>query len=182
MTAVARLAIATLLLAWSGALAQQSASFELSEHVFNAGGRPVGGQVAASASFQVTLDALGDAVSPGLLASGAFQLGGGFVTIYPPPGEVVLLQFTDAETLVWTPEPSTGDYNLYRGPLDTLSDLTYGSCEASNVDGTTTTDADPVPIGDGYFYLVTAENLIDEEGTKGYSSTGMERPNPAPCP
>jgi hypothetical protein len=180
--AAVRLAIAAILLPWSMTAAQQSASFDLSEHVFNAGGRPAGGQVATSAAFQVTLDAIGDAVTPGSLAGGAFQLGGGFVTVYPPPGEVEVLQFTDHETLVWTPEASTGDYNLYRGSLGTLADLTYGGCEASNIEDATTTDADAVPPGDGFFYLVTAENLIDEEGTKGYSSAAVEHPNPEPCP
>ena len=112
--------LAVILLPSSWALAQQSASFELSEHVFNNGGRPAGGQVAASTSFRITLDAVGDSVTPAHLVGGDIDLGGGFVTVYPPPGEVVELLFTSHDTLVWTPEPSTGVYNLYRGLLTSL--------------------------------------------------------------
>ena len=42
--------------------------------------------------------------------------------------------------------------------------------------------AAPVPAGNGYFYLVTARNRLWEEGTKGSSSAGAQRANPAPCP
>jgi hypothetical protein len=37
-------------------------------------------------------------------------------------------------------------------------------------------------IGTAFFYFVTAENLLDEEGTKGLDSLGHERPNSSPCP
>ena len=60
--------------------------------------------------------------------------------------------------------------------------MTYGNCEQSQIEGTTTDDADPVPQGQGHFYLVTAENLIAEEGIKGHSSALVEHANPAPCP
>jgi len=162
--------------------AQQSASFQLQEHVFNAGGRPADGTVAASASFQITLDAIGDSVSPGLLAGGAFQVGGGFVTVYPPPGEVDQLWFTDHETLVWTPDPAAFTYNLYRGAMTAVDDLAYGDCLDTDVAGTTMTDDDPLTPGQGFFYLVTAANKIAEEGTKGYDSSVVERANDTPCP
>ena len=41
---------------------------------------------------------------------------------------------------------------------------------------------DPVVAGACLFYLVTARNRLGEEGTKGYRSPGIERPNDAPCP
>lgn len=47
---------------------------------------------------------------------------------------------------------------------------------------TRSTDANPVSVGEGFCYLITAENLIAEEGTNGYSGSGAERGNPAPCP
>lgn len=171
-----------LLMGVGSVAAQESASFRLNEHAFNAGGRPEGGVTAASANFRITLDALGDSVRTGVLAGGDFQLGGGFVTAYPPPGEVELLQFTDGETLVWTPEPSVGTYHLYRGAVGDIEGLTYGDCLESQIAGTTTTDAEPPPSEQGFFYLVTAANLIAEEGTKGHASSGDERANPAPCP
>jgi hypothetical protein len=170
------------LLASSGlALAQQSASFRLAEHTLNAGGRPAGGTVVVSASHSITLDAVGDAVTPGRLAGASFQLGGGFVSPYPPPGEVAGLRFTSATTLAWAPEPTAGTYNFYRGALASLGGLGYGACRTSAVAGTTTADPDVAPAGNGYFYLVTAANLLAEEGTKGFGSAG-ERPNPSPCP
>jgi hypothetical protein len=46
----------------------------------------------------------------------------------------------------------------------------------------TTTDPDVPSVTTGYFYLVTADNRLDEEGTKGFRSNGTERGNPAPCP
>ena len=172
-----------LALAWSGAaLAQQSASYTMSEHVFNNGGRPVGGAVAGSASHRITLDALGDTFGPGLLAGNTHQIGGGFATAYLPPGEVQGVRFSDKVTLLWNPEPSTGAYNLYRGTLPSLSGLAYGGCRAAEVANATTTDPDPAVQGEGFFYLVTAENLLEEEGIKGYRSSGALRGNAAPCP
>lgn len=175
-------ALALFVLVSGTVLAQQSASFRNSEHVLNAGGRPVGGSGAASGSHRITLDAIGDSVTPGLLAGSTFVIGGGFVTPYPPPGEVHGLRFSDDVTLFWSVEPTTGVYNLYRGALASLSGLAYGSCRVAEVVGTSTIDADAPAKGQGSFYLVTAENLIAEEGTKGWASSGNERPNPAPCP
>ena len=54
-------ALAFLMLFLGGAvLAQESASFKLKEHTFNTGGNPQDGIMLTSASFQVTLSALGD--------------------------------------------------------------------------------------------------------------------------
>jgi hypothetical protein len=163
-------------------LGQTSASFELSEHVFNAGGHPEDGTVMNSASFQVTLDAIGDAVVGTGAASASFQIGSGWVGGYPPPGECSGLRFTDAVTLVWDPEGYVGVYNLYRDVLSALTGLGYGQCEQWDLATATAGDGDVPSVGDGYFYLVTAENLLWEEGTKGYDSAGSLRPNTAPCP
>jgi hypothetical protein len=177
------LVVAMSLVASSGlAMAQSSASYRLSEHVFNAGGHPAAGAIVGSASHRVSLDALGDSVSPGMLGSASNMLGGGFVTVYPPPSEVQQLRFSDKVTLFWNPELSTGSYNLYRGALTSLSGLGYGTCSGNTIPGATTTDPAPVASGQGFFYLVTAENLIAEEGIKGRASSGALRPNPAPCP
>ncbi len=67
-------------------LAQQSASFKLEEHTFNAGGNPDQGAILTSASFRISLDAIGDAVAATGLTSASFQLDTGFLTGYPPPG------------------------------------------------------------------------------------------------
>jgi len=170
------------------ALGQASANYSLTESVFNEGGVPEAGAVLVSAHYQVTSASLGEAVvGIGLESGAAFggvshQMDGGFVSSFPPPGEVRELMLTDAETLVWAPERSIGVYNLYRDLLTNLGGMGLGSCEQQDLTEETTTDPEVPPRADGYFYLVTAENRLDEEGTKGEGSSGEMRPNPDPCP
>jgi hypothetical protein len=109
-------------------------------------------------------------------------MGGSFAACYPPPGEVPDLRFSDDETLEWQPEKSVGHYNLYRDLVSNLSGLGYGECDQYDLPDESTTDTDPVSVGDGFFYLVTVENRLGEEGTKGRDSDGSERPNPNFCP
>lgn len=156
------------------AMAQESASYKLDEHTFNAGGDPRGGVVLTSPSYKVTFDSVGDAIVASGLAATSFRADAGFVSGYAPPGEVLGLVFHDADTLVWDAEKSAGDYNLYRDLISDLAGLGYGTCQQQDIADETTTDTDAVPGGDGYFYLVTAENRLGEEGTKG-SSGGAER-------
>ena len=85
------------------------------------------------------------------------------------------LVFEDKDTLAWEPEKSVGDYNLYRDRVSDLAGLGYGTCEQWDLADETATDTDPVPAGDGFFYLVTAENRLDEEGTKGTDGAGTRR-------
>ena len=59
--------LATILLS-GAALAQQSASFRLTEHTFNAGGHPSNGTVPSSAGYRITLDAIGTAVGTASLS------------------------------------------------------------------------------------------------------------------
>ena len=162
--------------------AQESASYRLVEHTFNSGGNPSDGFVLTSASYKISLDAIGDSVAGRNLASASYHMDGSFVMGYPPPGEVHGLYFTNFQTLVWQPEKSIGGYNLYRGLVDGLDGTVYGSCEEPDIALHTTTVSDPVPVGNGYFYLVTAENRLDEEGTLGTRSAGAERPNTGACP
>lgn len=165
------------------ALGQESPSYRLSEHTFNAGGRPADGDGAASASYRISLDSVGQgSVGPGP-SSASYRMDGGFVAAYPPPGEVTGLLLTDEETLAWNPERSVGHYNLYRDLLGSLAGLGYGQCEQWGLTATTATDPEvPSPAGEGYFYLVTAANRLHEEGTKGWDSSLSERPNPSACP
>ncbi len=167
----------------STALAQTSTSFTLEEHTLNSGGTPSQGVDLASTSFSITLASIGDGVVATGLASSSFGMEVGFDAAYPPPGEVAAtcgvgqpcLVFTDSETLTWPAERSAGVYNLYR---DDTSDG-FGSCEEQDIAGTTTTDtATPTAA---FFYLVTVENRLDEEGTKGFQSNATERLG-AVCP
>jgi hypothetical protein len=164
------------------AASQESPSFKLTEHVFNAGGHPAGGVTMGSASFRVSLDAIGESVVGGGLSGPTFHMDASFGAAYPPPGEVFGLRFLDDDTMVWEPERSVGVYNLYRDLVSALSGLGYGSCHLHDVPGTTADDTATPPTGDGYFYLVTAENRLGQEGTKGADSGGVGRPNPSPCP
>ena len=165
------------------ALAQESAHFRLREWAFNAGGDPLAGQHAASAHYGITLDSVGDAVAAARLASLSFRMDGGFVPAYPPPGEVRGLRLrVDRATLDFDPERSAGSYNLYRDLLTTLSGGGTGACLQYGLQETTAIDASTPPGGNGWFYLVTVENRLSEEGAKGSRSDGSPRPNPVPCP
>jgi hypothetical protein len=163
-------------------LAQESASYKLTEHTFNAGGNPSDGVVITSTSYKITLDAIGDSVAGRNLASASYHMDSSFIMGYPPPGEVHGLYLADSQTLAWQPEKSVGIYNLYRGLVDGLDGTVYGFCEEPDIALNTTTDSDPVPVGNGYFYLVTAENRLAEEGTLGTKNTGTERPQTGACP
>jgi len=162
-------------------LAQQSASYRLEEHVLNAGGRPLDGTILASASFRMSLDAIADGVVATGLSSASFGMDGGFTVAYPPPGEVIGLRFAATQSLVWDPEKSVGTYNLYRAQLTDLPGLLFGSCFQQGLSAETTTDMNVPGVGSGFFYLVTAENSLAEEGTKGFQTNGIERQGSA-CP
>jgi len=163
------------------ALAQQSASYKISDHTLDSGGMPPDGVVLSSTSYRITLAALGDSLSVPSLASASYAMDLEFVPRYPPPGEARDLAFTAWDTLTWSPERSGGGYNLYRGAIGDLSGLGYGACFQPDLPGYTTTDGDvPLP-GGAYFYLITAENRLAEAGTKGQDGAGSERGG-TPCP
>jgi len=168
--------------AMSSAFAQTSDSFKVQEHVLNAGGNPDGGQVLASSSFRVSLDSIGEGVTGPGLSSTLWRMDGGFVSAYPPPGEVMGVRFApDHITLSWMPERSVGSYDLYRGVVPAFLPG-YGTCNQLGLTAETAVDTDLPSIGAGFFYLLTARNRLREEGTKGFNSSGIERLNPIPCP
>ena len=84
-------------------------------------------------------------------------------------------KFPGKTTLTWNPETSVGSYNVYRGDCATLSS-SYGSKVQSGISGATTTDGEEPVAGQCFFYLITASNRLDEEGTKGTDSFGNPRP------
>ncbi len=167
---------ATIILASAlSALAGQSTSYKLEEYVFNSGGNPIGGAVPTSTGYRVSLDALGEGILGPGPSSASFSMDGGFVSAYPPPGEVADLHFTDEQTLVWTPEKSVGVYDLYRGLISQLPGVGYGLCSQPDLASPTATDTDVPPIATGFMFLVTAENRLGEKGTKGFARSGAER-------
>lgn len=169
------------LLGLTTASAQASASFKLTESVLNAGGDPQNGTSASSASFHIKLAAIGDAVSGVALASAGFRSDAGFVGDYRPPGEIIRIYFSSKTSMTWDPEGSVGVYEVYREALSNLP-AGFGTCFASGLASELATDASTPPAGQGWFYLVTARNRLGEEGTKGFETSGAERPNLAPCP
>lgn len=150
----------------SSILAQQSASFRLSDQVINLGGNPHEGAVLASANYRITLDALGDAVGAAPLSSTSFRVQAGFVGPYRPPEEVRGLRFTSTQDLFWSPEPAVGTYNLYHWSSAVGSP---GSCLQEGIATTSTTIAHSPDPGEAYHYIVTAVNLLAEEGPWGNS-------------
>ncbi|HYV20524.1 MAG TPA: hypothetical protein VFC25_15995 [Verrucomicrobiae bacterium] len=182
MTAVAAATIGLLFFVSTPALAQQSASYDLREHTLNAGGHPASGAVLSSPAYRLSLDALGDLA--GVPSSSvSFQIGPGFVPAYPPPSEVTGLVFRpDNVTMTWNVEPAAGTYQVYRDPLAQLLLGGTGTCWQSGLVAAQAVDSQVPVAGTGYFYLVTSRNSLSEEGTKGFGSNGLERPNPLPCP
>ena len=163
------------------ATAQTSASYKLVESTFNNGGDPANGAFAASASYRIKLDAIGDAITMTGLSSASHGMDGGFVSAYPPPGEVRADRWTSKTTQSWDPEKSVGAYQVYRDLLSALPG-SFGACLQSSLPAETATDAAIPAAGTAWFYLVTARNRLGEEGSKGFRSSGVERPNPSPCP
>lgn len=168
-------------LAAPATLAQESASHRLEEQVFNAGGYPMAGVHPSSASHQLTIGSIGDPFGIGFLTGPGSTLQFGFVLPYAPPFEVLNVMFSNPTTLVWDPRLNAAGYNVYRGLISTLPGLAYGACLQQGIVPTTTTDATLPTPGTGFFYLVTMENGIAEEGTKGFASSGAERAGSA-CP
>ena len=162
--------------------AQESASFKLHESVLNSGGSPIDGSSPASASFRISQDALGGGIGYRALSGTSFRMDPNFVAAYRPAGEVTGLMFSDAQTLAWDGERAAAVYSIYRDSLAGLSGMGYGSCLATDIPTTTTTDVEVPLLSEGFFYLVASRNRLDEEGGKGFDSDGAERPNPAPCP
>lgn len=86
--------------------------------------------------------------------------------------------------LLWDPEPDAVECHVYRDGLTNLSFQGYRVCR-DDLDGTRTDTRlddleDPAP-GDGFFYVITAEEALGDEGTLGLG-TNAERSNFSPCP
>jgi hypothetical protein len=94
-------ALTICLLGSAVAAAQQSASFKLREQSFNAGGHPRDGAILVSSSFRIRLDSIGETLAEPLATSASFHLAGGFVSAYPPPGEVLGLGFSSDTALAF---------------------------------------------------------------------------------
>ncbi len=164
------------------AIPQESKNFKVEGGSLNAGGHPSDGVAPASPSYRLTLGAIGEGVAPLPLASASFGVGGGFASTYPPPGEVQDLRFADPATLEWHAETSAGTYSVYRDSSGMLTGGPFGACELTGIAGTTASDGSSPGPGTSWFYLVTASNLLGEEGSLGADGSGVQRIHPGPCP
>ena len=175
-------------LAAAPTFAQTSASYKVEESIVNNGGNPISAAGLASATYRLTLDAVGDATLATALQSTTYSMDAGFVGRYAPPIEVQGLVLGPAPPfpypvarLTWQSQPSAATYQVYRGALGSLPG-TYGTCLIGNLSLPITSDTNAPPVGQGFFYMVTARNRLGEESPKGYRSDGTLQPNPLPCP
>jgi len=134
----------------------------------------VNGAVISSSSFRITVGSLGDTLPARGLSGASYSMSPSWQAAYSPPGEVTALRFADLDTLGWDAEPSAGSYNIYRDPLGLLPG-TYGACHLQGLASLSVGDAAVPPPSEAFFYLVTVENRLREEGTKGRRSDGTLR-------
>ncbi len=102
------------------------------------------------------------------------------------PADVVSLTVNRTGTtanLAWTAVSDADAYSVSRGDLATRAVGQYGGCQAEGLSSTTFDDATPPALGQGFFYLVQAQNYDCGLGTLGTTSTEHERTNsnPAAC-
>ena len=173
-----------LLLLSGSALAQTSASFQLEEYTLNAGGTPSQGSELASASFRMTVASLGNTLSAVGLDSASFQLDSGFGVSYLPPGQVAAMcggagelpaVFTDVQTLIWPRGAFGRDSTTCTGTIPVVG---YGICEQQDLIAATYGDGrgGALDRATTFYYLVTVENRLAEEGTKGFQSDEQRTP------
>lgn len=191
------LALASILLLPDPGFAQQRQSYTLSTNVVNQGGAPEDrSSVPSSSGYSLGYAAIGEGILRVGMASASYQMDVGFLTPYAPPGEVApcdgpmgvpcspKLEFTSKEDMEWPWAPWAVRYNLYRGVRDDpgLFDPNYGQGLECKFPTNHQTDKQVPNAGEVLFYLVTGDNRLHEEGTKGWDTFGTERPNPTGCP
>jgi len=172
--------LALWLLGVPAARAQSSPSYLLREHCFNSGGAPSGGLVVGSASYRISIASVGEPLADLASSSGSTTADAGLTTTLRPPGEIGGVHFGDDGWLAWDAEPSAGTYTVYRDAVGGLPG--GGDCVAQGLLVPVYTAGDSPSPGEGWFYLVTVDNRLGEEGTPGHASDGTPRGGLAACP
>ncbi len=90
---------------------------------------------------------------------------------------------TGSTSLSWSAVTTADDYQILRGALSSLNGSDYGACVAQGIFGTTFDDPASPAAGQGFFYLVQAQNLDCGAGSLGLQSNDTTRvdSNPAAC-
>jgi uncharacterized protein (DUF1800 family) len=91
-----------------------------------------------------------------------------------PPGEVTGVTIDGSSNIAWSSTAGADDYNVYRGQLSEIAGRPP-KCHGDEITATSfSSPADPA-VGQGFFYLVTAESDVDGEGTPGNVTAGPVR-------
>ncbi len=90
---------------------------------------------------------------------------------------------SNGTTLSWIASSGADAYQITRGALGSFAGGNYGACLVQGLFQTSTTDPSVPAPGQGYFYLVAAQNLDCGLGSYGTTSSETERvnTNPAAC-
>jgi Tol biopolymer transport system component len=107
-------------------------------------------------------------------------------TDLPPDAiaQLVVDRLMDGEAwLSWTPTVGADRYSITRGDLSSLTQTDYGACLAEGLETTNLVDPTLPAPGDGFTYLVQAQNFECGLGSQGFASWEVERHNadPAAC-
>src|SRR5262245_12297379 len=108
-------------------------------------------------------------------------LAGGGSASAAPPGEVTGVLISTASQITWSPTAGANDYNVYRGLVSWLRSGNGAECHGDEIAATSFTTASSPPLGQGFFYLVTAESTVEGEGTAGTGSGNLPRPLRGTC-
>jgi putative cofactor-binding repeat protein len=100
---------------------------------------------------------------------------------YENQAEITRLRFDDDTTLRWDGSRNTAMvFDVYRDVLSLFGPGSVGVCWQAGLTGTTVSETDLPPDGDGYAYLVVGRDAL--VGSLGFDSDGSERTPLVSCP
>ena len=89
----------------------------------------------------------------------------------------------DPDVLRWNATSGADYYDVRRGLLSQLDGEKFGTCLANDLAAFEIEDPDAVPTGDGYFYVVRADDAVCGPGPAAPAGTGERFMGPyGACP